>query len=533
MLVALAPIALAQVAEQPLHCAADGAIVGLAADKAYRVRLPADAPENPETWAVVDEAKTTGPVNSFTGSFVQVQPDDGSSYNEIYGVGSFGRIPGLDFAFEAAQSGVHTLWLRWTGGDTIGGGDSLYAVMRDGATDALITGVSTYKPALVGLNENPGQFAGCCYTPVTHACPCFAAKPAEVGENSTCAYWIESTNSRYGSKLKCALPDGELAVVAAPRWYLYAGQKAGNVMDFASEPWDATCEAEGTGTADTGLDVASWELEAGKRYRLVFYPREDGTALDAWYLTEPGATPPTGRTVLKRGASTLTCGGDTQTTVAHAEVGKDLEHRDGDAAGWGHHMWGHEEDHGWMHENMELTPSCGTCLVPVEAAACPPFEERASLPTCDNVTIGELCEADGECGTDVRLNNCNPPKEMFDPHHETMHDDEMVGPRWQVWRDNDVYVRVRNDDPRCPGAKGLGAGVVFFIVLLVVCCVGGSAVGLRIRYKRGGRMIPPALRRAAEAAAASTSGPGPLAAADAVAPPSTPSRSDQPYSRAV
>ena len=54
---------------------------------------------------------------------------------------------------------------------------------------------------------------------------------------------------------------------------------------------------------------------------------------------------------------------------------------------------------------------------------------------------------------------------MFDPHHETMHDDEMVGPRWQVWRDNDVYVRVRNDDPRCPGAKGLGAGVVFFIVL--------------------------------------------------------------------
>ena len=75
---------------------------------------------------MVDEAKTTGPVNSFTGSFVQVQPDDGSSYNEIYGVGSFGRIPGLDFAFEAAQSGVHTLWLRWTGGDTIGGGDSLY-----------------------------------------------------------------------------------------------------------------------------------------------------------------------------------------------------------------------------------------------------------------------------------------------------------------------------------------------------------------------------------------------------------------------
>ena len=175
------------------------------------MRLPADAPENPETWAVVDEAKTTGPVNSFTGSFVQVQPDDGSSYNEIYGVGSFGRIPGLDFAFEAAQSGVHTLWLRWTGGDTIGGGDSLYAVMRDGATDALITGVSTYKPALVGLNENPGQFAGCCYTPVTHACPCFVAN-ARRGRGELDVRVLDRVDELAVRqlKLKCALPDGEL-----------------------------------------------------------------------------------------------------------------------------------------------------------------------------------------------------------------------------------------------------------------------------------------------------------------------------------
>ena len=32
-----------------------------------------------------------------------------------------------------------------------------------------------------------------------------------------------------------------------------------------------------SGTRDTGLDFAAWDLEAGKKYRLVFYPREDGT----------------------------------------------------------------------------------------------------------------------------------------------------------------------------------------------------------------------------------------------------------------
>ena len=57
-------------------------------------------------------------------------------------------------------------------------------------------------------------------------------------------------------------------------------------MDFDSEPWDATCEAEGVGTADSGTDIASWELEAGD-YTLSFYPREDGTCFDAFYLVGP------------------------------------------------------------------------------------------------------------------------------------------------------------------------------------------------------------------------------------------------------
>ena len=38
----------------------------------------------------------------------------------------------------------------------------------------------------------------------------------------------------------------------------------------------------GTGTADTGKDMAQYILSADKEYSLEFYPREDGVALDAW-----------------------------------------------------------------------------------------------------------------------------------------------------------------------------------------------------------------------------------------------------------
>ena len=41
----------------------------------------------------------------------------------------------------------------------------------------------------------------------------------------------------------------------------------------------------------SGLDFAAWELAAA-RYRLVIYPREDGTAVDAFYLAGPGVSPP-------------------------------------------------------------------------------------------------------------------------------------------------------------------------------------------------------------------------------------------------
>ena len=76
---------------QPVLCpAADsGAIIGLASDGHYHVRAPRDGADggNPERWTMVQEVIGQGPQHSFTGSFMQVLPDDRDSYNDIYGAG--------------------------------------------------------------------------------------------------------------------------------------------------------------------------------------------------------------------------------------------------------------------------------------------------------------------------------------------------------------------------------------------------------------------------------------------------------------
>ena len=96
---------------------------------------------------------------SFTGEYLQVLPDDRDDYNDIYGQGSF-TMTGLDFAFTVEKTGVHTLFLRWAGGDTGGGSDSLYAVVRRDDTDAIVPGPDTFKPKRIGIADNPGQYLG-------------------------------------------------------------------------------------------------------------------------------------------------------------------------------------------------------------------------------------------------------------------------------------------------------------------------------------------------------------------------------------
>ena len=248
--------------------------------------------------------------NSFTGTYFQVLPDDRDSYSEIFGAGSF-SMTGLKFKIRVQEAGLHTLYLRWTGGETVGGGDSLYVVLYD-SDGELVPGVATLKRKMVGLLANPGQFAGACYEMTTHATPCVemaagmnaSTVPVDC-DRSQGHFWMPADpmrGDRFG--VQCEAGHGELEAIPHPRWYLFAGQQYGNVMDFDSEPWDATCEAEGTGTADTGLDFPQWDLAVGD-YTVAFYPREDGTAFDAFYMPTPSNhTPPNGLR-LRMGASTV------------------------------------------------------------------------------------------------------------------------------------------------------------------------------------------------------------------------------------
>jgi len=98
-----------------------------------------------------------------------------------------------------------------------------------------------------------------------------------------------------------------MVIVKKPEWYLYAGQEAGDVMDFDSEPWDVTCEAEGSNTIDSGHDFPSWVLGHGD-YELRIYAREDGTALDGIYLAGPSGRAPTVSRRYARGDSTVCAG---------------------------------------------------------------------------------------------------------------------------------------------------------------------------------------------------------------------------------
>ena len=107
-----------------------------------------------------------------------------------------------------------------------------------------------------------------------------------------------------------------MTIIKKPQWYLYAGQEAGDVMDFDSEPWDATCEAEGSNTRDSGHDYPSWELDKGE-YELRIYAREDGTALDAIYIAGPMGNAPALNMRYSEGDSTFCV----QPAVSGATIG--------------------------------------------------------------------------------------------------------------------------------------------------------------------------------------------------------------------
>merc|ERR1712183_1103360 len=127
-----------------------------------------------------------GPQNSLGGKFLQVKPDTGGTYPDpslhhhchlkiITDIE--GESPYISFTLRVKKGGegIHTLFVRWTSGDTVGGGDSFFVVLKH--KGEIVHGQRTIKPAVVPINSNTTTFAGCCYQHKTHACPCFLTKP--------------------------------------------------------------------------------------------------------------------------------------------------------------------------------------------------------------------------------------------------------------------------------------------------------------------------------------------------------------------
>ena len=186
---------------KPLCSDSTGVFVGLATDEeSYTTHQGpvGDDDENsnnnndPQNWILTAEnrhnsngAGGRGPQNSYDSRFLQVLPDSGRTYpgrgehlqraNDLDG-----HSPYISFRLKVTKEGqgIHTLFLRWTGGDTVGGGDSLYVVLyksqkKNDAKKTLVNGQQTVKPAVVPINAGMSRYAGCCYDPV-RACVCLS-----------------------------------------------------------------------------------------------------------------------------------------------------------------------------------------------------------------------------------------------------------------------------------------------------------------------------------------------------------------------
>ena len=200
------------------------------------------------------------------------------------------ELPQLIFKLRINQKGLHTLHLRWAGGDLFGAGDSMYVAMYKQQGE-LVPGVSTLKPVALPIQDT--HYAGCCYDAYFHFCDCLPPPP-----HPGCSNWTHGGLKYFVNKtfaasrgITCPAPNHQLERLHNPRWYEFAGKEGGQNFDALGYSWDSSCEAEGMGSKDSGGDLAQWHLEAGD-YQLKIFPRETGVAVDAIYVESPNSWPP-------------------------------------------------------------------------------------------------------------------------------------------------------------------------------------------------------------------------------------------------
>ena len=59
--------------------------------------------------------------------------------------------------------------------------------------------------------------------------------------------------------------------------------------------------------------------------------------------------------------------------------------------------------HGTVFTSCDRMQGYETLLIPVSEKECP---QNSISATCDQINAGQLCEGNGECGTNNDLNNC-------------------------------------------------------------------------------------------------------------------------------
>ena len=101
-----------------------------------------------------------------------------------------------------------------------------------------------------------------------------------------------------------------------------------------------------------------------------------------------------------------------------------------------------------------------SCLNAVEPSDCPEPIAADTLPPCDAVAPGELCEADGECRTSKTINNCHRWRDVYRreaciPMSDTLPQASVGG-----------LLLVPASLILCSGL----AGVALVLLVLVLCC---------------------------------------------------------------
>ena len=177
-----------------------------------------------QEWKLVQEGSAgggEGPRNSFAGSFLQVLPDeDGDRHYPARGHDLVsiernldnGQAPSVNFAIRPSEDGDHTLFLRWTGGDDVGGGDSMFVSMHDGSN--YVSGRYSVKPTYLNIGSSFGpKWDGCCRNEKTHGCDC------RLTQDVYCSQWVDKDTAERMNTM-CPIGAGSMTIVAEPKWFV-------------------------------------------------------------------------------------------------------------------------------------------------------------------------------------------------------------------------------------------------------------------------------------------------------------------------